>query len=220
MVMEMRSDKIIQDKINSVDDLPEGYSPNLNSKWELLQAGLKPEQNKKPVLYYIQRASAVAAMLLLIGGSGLLIIKKPTKPSALNITTNVNSVLKVAPKVEIVNSIEEQKTTPSTTKTTKKVMVNAPIQLAVNNQNTSIDTITQNLEVVTQPIVNTTINEQVASNERFTEVDFTSPIITPSTPTDVLVKAQKFKFKLGVGNNFQVNNHTEFTPVIRIKTGF
>ena len=81
MVMEMRSDKIIQDKINSVNDLPEGYSPNLNSKWELLQAGLKPEQNKKPVLYYVQRASAVAAMLLLIGGSSLLIIKKPTKTS-------------------------------------------------------------------------------------------------------------------------------------------
>jgi hypothetical protein len=80
MVMEMRSDKIIHDKINSVNDLPEGYSPNLNSKWELLQAGLKSEQNKKSVMYYIQRTSVVAAMLLLIGGSGLLIIKKLTKP--------------------------------------------------------------------------------------------------------------------------------------------
>jgi hypothetical protein len=218
--MEMRSDKIIQDKINSVNDLPEGYSPNLNSKWELLQAGLKPEQNKKPVLYYIQRASAVAAMLLVIGGSGLLIIKKPTKPSVSNIITNTNSYVTVAPKVEIVNTIEEQKTTPSTSKTTKKVMANVPIKLVVNNQNISIDSSTQKVEAVTQPIVNTTINEQVASTERFTEVDFTSPIITPSTPTDVLVKAQKFKFKLGVGNNFQVNNHTEFTPVIRIKTGF
>ena len=205
--MEMRSDKIIQDKINSVNDLPEGYSPNLNSKWELLQAGLKPEQNKKPVLYYIQRASAVAAMLLVIGGSGLLIIKKPTKPSVSNIITNTNSYVTVAPKVEIVNTIEEQKTTPSTSKTTKKVMANVPIKLVVNNQNISIDSSTQKVEAVTQPIVNTTINEQVASTERFTEVDFTSPIITPSTPTDVLVKAQKFKFKLGVGNNNQANNH-------------
>jgi len=207
MVMEMRSDKIIQDKINSVNDLPEGYSPNLNSKWELLQAGLKPEQNKKPVFYYIQRASAVAAMLLVIGGSGLLIIKKPTKPSVSNIITNTNSYVTVAPKVEIVNTIEEQKTTPSTSKTTKKVMANVPIKLVVNNQNISIDSSTQKVEAVTQPIVNTTINEQVASTERFTEVDFTSPIITPSTPTDVLVKAQKFKFKLGVGNNNQVINH-------------
>ncbi len=207
MVMEMRSNKIIQDKINSVNDLPEGYSPNLNSKWELLQAGLKPEQNKKPMLYYIQRASAVAAMLLLIGGSGLLIIKKPTKPTASNITTNNKNIVNVAPNPERVNAVEEKKTIPSPPKATKKVMVNAPIQLAANNQNMSVDTITQKIEVVTQPIVNTTINEQVATTERFTEVDFTSPIITPSTPTDVLVKAQKFKFKLGVGNNNQVNNH-------------
>lgn len=207
MVMEMRSNKIIQDKINSVNDLPEGYSPNLNSKWELLQAGLKPEQNKKPMLYYIQRASAVAAMLLLIGGSGLLIIKKPTKPTASNITTNNKNIVNVAPNPERVNAVEEKKTIPSPPKATKKVMVNAPIQSAANNQNMSVDTITQKIEVVTQPIANTTINEQVATTERFTEVDFTSPIITPSTPTDVLVKAQKFKFKLGVGNNNQVNNH-------------
>jgi hypothetical protein len=205
--MEMRSDKIIQDKINSVDDLPEGYSPNLNSKWELLQAGLKPEQNKKPVLYYIQRASAVAAMLLLIGGSGLLIIKKPTKPTASNIITNNNNIVNAAPNAETVNAVEEKKATPSSPKTTKKVIVNAPIQLAVNTPNTSSDSSIQKVEVVNQPIINTTINEQVATTERFTEVDFTSPIITPSTPTDVLVKAQKFKFKLGIGNNNQVNNH-------------
>lgn len=220
MVMEMRSNKIIQDKINSVNDLPEGYSPNLNSKWELLQAGLKPEQNKKPVLYYIQRASAVAAMLLLIGGSGLLIIKKPTKPTASNITTNNKNIVSVAPNTERVNAVEEKKTIPSPQKTNKKVMVNAPIQLAVNTPNTSIDSSTQKVEVVNQPIANTTINEQVATTERFTEVDFTSPIITPSTPTDVLVKAQKFKFKLGVGNNNQVNLQSENNPVFKLKTGF
>lgn len=219
MVMEMRSNKIIQDKINSVNDLPEGYSPNLNSKWELLQAGLKPEQNKKPVLYYIQRASAVAAMLLLIGGSGLLIIKKPTKPTASNITTNNKNIVNVAPNTERVNAVEEKKTIPSPQKTNKKVMVNAPIQLAVNTPNTSIDSSTQKVEVVNQPIANTTINEQVATTERFTEVDFTSPIITPSTPTDVLVKAQKFKFKLGVGNNNQVNLQSENNPVFKLKTG-
>lgn len=219
MVMEMRSNKIIQDKINSVNDLPEGYSPNLNSKWELLQAGLKPEQNKKPVLYYIQRASAVAAMLLLIGGSGLLIIKKPTKPTASNITTNNKNIVSVAPNTERVNAVEEKKTIPSPQKTNKKVMVNAPIQLAVNTPNTSIDSSTQKVEVVNQPIANTTINEQVATTERFTEVDFTSPIITPSTPTDVLVKAQKFKFKLGVGNNNQVNLQSENNPVFKLKTG-
>jgi len=219
MVMEMRSNKIIQDKINSVNDLPEGYSPNLNSKWELLQAGLKPEQNKKTVLYYIQRASAVAAMLLLIGGSGLLIIKKPTKPTASNITTNNKNIVSVAPNTERVNAVEEKKTIPSPQKTNKKVMVNAPIQLAVNTPNTSIDSSTQKVEVVNQPIANTTINEQVATTERFTEVDFTSPIITPSTPTDVLVKAQKFKFKLGVGNNNQVNLQSENNPVFKLKTG-
>jgi hypothetical protein len=220
MVMEMRSDKIIQDKINSVNDLPEGYSPNLNSKWELLQAGLKSEQNKKSVMYYIQRASVVAAMLLLIGGSGLLIIKKPTKPITSSLQTNNNSVVNTATKIEEVHQLDEKKVSKPSIENTKKVMVNAPSQLSVNNQNISVDTITQKVEVVNQTIVNTTNNKQVTITERFTEIDFTTPVLAPSAPTDVLVKAQKFKFKLGVGNNFQVNNHAGFTPVIKIKTGF
>jgi hypothetical protein len=220
MVMETRSYKIIQEKINSVNDLPEGYSPNLNSKWELLQAGLKPEQNKKPVLYYIQRTSTVAAMLLLIGGSGLLIIKKPTKPITSSLLTNNNSVVNTAKKIEEVHQLEEKKVSKLSIKNTKKVMVNEPSHLAINNLNTSVDSSIQKVEANTKPIVHTIINEQVASTERFTEVDFTTPVLAPSVPTDVLVKAKKFKFKLGAGNNFQVNNQTEFTPVIRIKTGF
>ncbi len=207
MVMEMRSNKIIQDKINSVNDLPEGYSPNLNSKWELLQAGLKPKQNKKPVMYYIQRASAVAAMLLLIGGSGLIIIKRPAKLATSTIQPTNNSVVIVQPNVEEANPIAEKKVIASPPKITKNVMVNTPIQLANNDKNISVDSSIQKVEVPGKPIINTVINEQVAATERFTEVDFTTPILIPSAPTDAVVKAQKFKFKLGVGNNNQVSNY-------------
>lgn len=222
MVMEMRSDKIIQDKINSVNDLPEGYTPNLNSKWELLQAGLKPKQNKKTVLYYIQRASAVAAIFLLIGGSGLLMIKKPAKLTASSVKIDTPNDHVASPNVEPMHQVKIEKAFVLSNQKIKNTDVNKASALDKNNlvKTTVIEVAQPNSKAV-QPIVDYASKEQVAVvTERFEEVDFNTPILSQTAPTDVLVKAHKFKFKLGGGNNFQVNNHAEFTSVIGFKTEF
>jgi len=222
MVMEMRSDKIIQDKINSVNDLPEGYRPKLNSKWELLQAGLKPKQNKKTVLYYLQLVSAVAAILLLIGGSGLLIIKKPTKPMASSVKVPTPNDYVASPNVEPIHQVTIEKAVVTSSQKIKNTDVNKASALIENNlvKTTVIEVIQPNSKEV-QPTVDYASKEQVAViTKRFEEVDFTTPILSQTTPTDVLVKAHKFKFKLGAGSNFQVNNHIEFNSVIGFKTEF
>ena len=84
--MEMRSNDILHEKINAVTDLPDGYAPNLASKWELIDAAVnKVETKRKPTLFYVKRISAVAAMLLMIGGSWLMFVRKPqtAKPQAI-----------------------------------------------------------------------------------------------------------------------------------------
>lgn len=63
-------------KLDALDDLPEDYHPNLNSKFGLIQQSLQPKkQQRKAVAFW--SSIAVAASLLLIGG--LLFIKPVIK---------------------------------------------------------------------------------------------------------------------------------------------
>src|SRR5688500_16253069 len=64
--MEAMQDKIIREKLNSLDTLPEGYAPSLDSKWELLNTG-KPEKKKEKPLYLWYAAAASVLLLLCFG---------------------------------------------------------------------------------------------------------------------------------------------------------
>ncbi|HUC81126.1 MAG TPA: hypothetical protein VMR70_09430 [Flavisolibacter sp.] len=44
--MEAWENKIIADKLNSLQDLPEGYVPNISSKWEIIQSGMQTNRKK------------------------------------------------------------------------------------------------------------------------------------------------------------------------------
>lgn len=66
--MENLENNIIENKINSLGTLPEGYTPNLDSKWSMLEAGLQGN-SRSP---FIWKPFAAAAILLLLGGSILL----------------------------------------------------------------------------------------------------------------------------------------------------
>ncbi len=59
--MESWENKIISDKINSLQGLPDGYLPNLSSKWEIIEAGLP--QRKREVIPLLIRWSVAAAIL-------------------------------------------------------------------------------------------------------------------------------------------------------------
>src|SRR5688572_9574297 len=72
--METMQDKLIREKLNSLDTLPERYVPSLDSKWELLLAG-QPEKKKRiPEFWY-----AIAASLVLLLTFGYLLLPKPAK---------------------------------------------------------------------------------------------------------------------------------------------
>jgi hypothetical protein len=61
--MENWENKILADKLNSLQKLPAGYAPNLSSKWEIVEAGL-PNGNKRRVIPLLIRWSVAAAILL------------------------------------------------------------------------------------------------------------------------------------------------------------
>lgn len=210
------ADNIIKNKVDSVKDLPEGYVPNLNSKWELLQAGLPQQTEKKQRkhrLFYMQLAAAVAAMLLMIGGSGLLLIKKPNtaKPQ-------VQATAKPA------QQLAKQHVSPST----NTLQVAAVKSTQVKNKPSKINQqpiIINSVPQAPSPIITPEPTPQpmltlVEPLPIITEVDFTEPVLKSITPTDVLVKAQRFKFKLGIGETQGLNAAIYKPSTIGIRTSF
>lgn len=210
----------LKQKIDSVNDFPEGYQPNLSSKWELLDAGLRSaERERKPLLFYIKRMSAIAAMLLMIGGSWLIMVRKPqpAKPQVSmtsgstqpNLTNSVKSVSPIA--------VVEQKI---------KSDIRFGVKKKVKGVNPSQQTITP--ETIPTPNdeackpAHEEIPVQIVAVKppHFTEADFTEPIITNTPPTENVVKAQRFRFKLGGANESPTQAGTSVPKGIGFKTSF
>ena len=210
------ADNIIKNKVDSITDLPEGYVPNLNSKWELLQAGLpqQPEKKqRKPRLFYMQLAAAVAAILLMIGGSGLLLIKKPN-------TAKPQAQATAKPAQQLAKQHVSISTNTLQVAAVKSTQVkNKPSK--INQQSIIIDSVPQAPSPIITP--EPTPQPMLALVEPLpiiTEVDFTEPVLKSITPTDVLVKAQRFKFKLGIGETQGLNAATYKPSTIGIRTSF
>jgi len=56
----------VADTLNSLADLPHGYTPNLQSKWELLETGLAEQQpSKRAYVWYWRIAASVLLFALL-----------------------------------------------------------------------------------------------------------------------------------------------------------
>lgn len=212
--METHSDKLIQQKIDLVNSLPEGYSPNLNNKWEILAAGLAPK--KKPLFLYFNKISAIAAMLLLIGGISLFFIK----------TIKRNDAIK--PIVTLPKPIEKETIVSKTKETECPKLVSSPtlfrLVSADNYRQTTEDKkqieiiqsesiIKDSFILVEKPAI---ILAEVTpkKTKRFTEIDFSEPIKQENTPPINMAFNQRFSFKIGASlqnnagntNNTQTNN--------------
>lgn len=62
--MERMDDKLLRSKLDSLHELPQGYEPSLDSKWELLEAGI-PEKKKRRVIVWWAAAAGIALLITL-----------------------------------------------------------------------------------------------------------------------------------------------------------
>jgi hypothetical protein len=194
--MEMHSNNIIKQKIDSINSLPQNYEPNLESKWELLEASL--ESNKpKPIVFWFNRIGSAAAILLLFGGIGIYVIKvvKPTnlkKPATAQVqriekkehgkpSLKSNSMANIQP-------INNNKDVVVKQKKLKKVIEKEPLMITeTKHLDTPIHSVT---------IVETRTMETVKKYKRFTEIDFEEPLL--KNPLEIKVaNIQNLKFKIG-----------------------
>lgn len=90
--MESWDDKILADKLNSLQDFPAGYSPNLSAKWEIVEASL-PTGKKRRLIPLIIRWSVAAAVLVAIGLVWVNTDKKNTDSLAIKEQTQKPTVV-------------------------------------------------------------------------------------------------------------------------------
>lgn len=215
--METAENSTIQQKINSVTDLPHGYTPNLQSKWDLLEAGLN-KQERKTSLFYFRYISGIAAALLLIGGAGLYIIKnnKPvTKPAAQQ-TQPLFSV-----KEPIINEGIPATDKSITIKQKSANRINKTI-LPVKAE-MSAEIIVQTSDSVVYSIPSEEVQPALVSNKkasRFVELDFNEPVITDQAPSQVVVESKRFRFRIGSGNESNAGVESSGTSFFRFRKAF
>lgn len=211
--MATAGEQIIKEKIEGLNDLPVGYTPNLQSKWEVLESGLKP---KKRRLFFIwNRYTSIAAAFLFIGGAGLLLIK--------NINNKPQSADVVKPKIEVPEANLQVVTIPA--KETEKRVRNFRSKKPTRLQQVMIpqlDTAIQDpifIEHI-EPVVATLETTAIKKPKRFEEIDFNTPVIGTSVPTQTYVESQKFRFRIGFGGGTKTASSQSKQPAVSLSTAF
>lgn len=205
--MELLENNIIQQKLNSLDTLPEGYTPSMASKFELLMTAAPAEKKQSKWLYFIPAGIAATIALLIL-----------VQPDYTSVDCNTQHYAGRLQNTEVVDPIQIVETSTITVeqshiKRTKQVL--PAVQLAVapaplptrqpEEEVVAVDTTTQLLASV--PVV-------PQKKIRFTEVDFddaplNAPVVVQQTPTS----KQKFSFRFNLYSTAAQSPGSQPTPV-------
>ncbi len=212
--METAGEQIIKEKIDGLTDFPDGYTPNLASKWEVLENGLKPK--RRPLMLLWSNYVSIAATLLFIGGATLLLIKqtshKPTAQSAI--------VVQPKRKVNVIKApilSEPTKAKPIYAKSSHPKRVSA--EQGLPQADTSKNNIMPH-EQPLEPAVVVVETTPAKKPRRFEEIDFNNPVIGTSVPTQTYVESQKFRFRIGFGGGTKAVSSQSSQPAVSLSTAF
>ena len=193
--MESLENKIIQEKISSLDVLPQGYEPSLVNKWELIEAGLEGKKKKRPVFYW-----SVAAALLFTTGLWWMQVKFPATNSTMAVNTNTGkkmvSAIKEIP-VQQVNK-EANRQGQKAKGRIKKTKAEQIIPILTDDKNGEVQTLAKPVlqeENKVEKIVAVPIKK---SKPKMMELDF-NDTLTAQTWV-VAGNSTKAKFKIGIGS--------------------
>lgn len=207
--MELLENNIIQQKLNSLDTLPEGYTPSMASKFELLMTAAPAEKKQSKWLYFIP--AGIAATI------ALLILVQPDYTSVDCNTQHYAGRLQNTEAVAPVQVTETPTVAVKQTRSKRTKQVLPAVQLAVapapvpNRQPeeviVAVDTATQLLASAPAPVV-------PQKKIRFTEVDFddaplNAPVVVQHTPTG----KQKFSFRFNLYSTAAQSPGSQPTPV-------
>jgi hypothetical protein len=176
--MEDMENKWIALKLEELDTLPEGYKPNLTSKWDLLEASMENRNKHHLAMYKWLRAAAVVTGILLLGN--LLAPRLATKPAA-----------QTKEQHKVASALTPDKPHPNMEQKNKMTAVFVPHQSGVKMKNAKAKSNTVEMEsvqpetrrdsiVTTQHSVPTVavVTETPVKKEknRYVQMDFNDPV--------------------------------------------
>jgi hypothetical protein len=212
--MDMLENKKIRDKINSLDELPENYHPNMASKWSLLEAGLDGNENRKVIAW---KHIAVAAVLVMMAGSAFVLLNYQETSQL----SEKSTVIKNASTLSKANvpgrtesqPVQEMKEEPQPVKKVNR----EKIFLAPVKEEDMIAVIPVKDSIVQPftPVKETamlTVNAPKAKKRRFIEVDFNDNIAV-NKPAEPVPDPPQARFRINIASG-QDGNTRE--PIISI----
>lgn len=222
--MENKENKLIADKINSLDYLPEGYEPNLDAKWALLQS----EEKKPEVIFLFERKTwtKVAALLIILFlSTAIWLIKfrnsanefttvQPTSAPSSIAQSEHNSLQPIVEQKSVENN--SIRNIPSTKKPEKKI-ISVPLK---ENSVAEIQLPSlENMIDVTLPTEEAVIakSEIKKSGHRYVQMDFNDEI-KPNNEKNTY--AQGIQFRLMIKNSNPANQKSDDNTSFKLKHNF
>ncbi|HSI90424.1 MAG TPA: hypothetical protein VK927_04865 [Adhaeribacter sp.] len=204
-------DKQIREKLDSLNTLPEGYAPSLDSKWELLRAG-QPEKKKRRLVYYY--AAAASFLLLLVSGI-FLNLKFASQPGN-EVATTIKTAPEAKPAFSEISKNEannqpaisaliptEAKPENAIKKAEKtKVLARASVKRRPAEAQTEVPALPssepEKLVLAPEPaaIATTRPEGPAKKRHRYVELDFEAPEMPQHLPQPVQTAQLQFKIRL------------------------
>lgn len=211
MIVHDGADKSVREKLNQLTGLPEGYTPNLQSKWALLEASLEAEQHSKRRGFWMLRAAAV---LFLFSVSAVMYFY-------LHRTAPMANPLQARSSVTPAPVPARQPVAPSIVQVVAQRPAPRPVRAV--EQNTP-------LPQVEQPVINgvvpqTEVEAILATTEatiavtkkknkvRYEQMDFGNTVVTTGTLAQQIPPAKTFQIKLlSTDASYKADNKTATSP--------
>ena len=173
---------MLQKKLESLDQLPAGYQPDLNSKWNLLETALDGTSEKRKKKFIV-RWSVAASILLILGLAYYISVEQRFHPDVKSqISEKEKTGNSTAEKTPLANplvnsSIAEKSSKFQVRKKTRKQSV---IPQAASNkdiapqENLMENKVTERIEMPDASLTVITEEKTVRSNTRYVQIDFGS----------------------------------------------
>lgn len=180
--MQHLDKNMLQEKLDSIDQLPAGYQPDLNSKWNLLETaldGTTEKQQKK----FIVRWSIAASILLFMGLAYYLSVEQKVHPEVKSEISEMekpekSTTAKALLSNPVVNSsIAQNKSNIRLQKKIRKqnLMPHAPSNADIAPQENLIENkVAEQMEMPDASLTVITEEKTVRSNMRYVQIDFGS----------------------------------------------
>jgi hypothetical protein len=215
--MNKPENKIIADKLDSLDTLPEGYQPNINSKWALLEESMN-EQRAAGSRMNRRWMNVAASFLFFLGTISLWMYME----RVITITW-VPDIVQPDPVSEV--KLNSTGSPTDSFHPSKKPVMHPRKEIKKETEPVIEETVSVPVEssgsaIQIQPIASLP-SKATHKKQRYVQIDFDDSTTASDPPTKQNLFAQSFRFKLGLKKFL---NHAENYPAdgsaLKLKQNF